>query len=158
MAGGFLTTRFDALLSWGRKYSLFHYPFITACCGMEYMSTACAHYDIDRFGAGMTRFSPRQADMLLVVGTINRKLAPVLKTVYDQMTEPKWVMAFGACTVSGGIYDNYAVVQGIDEIIPVDIYIPDCPPRPETVLDGLLKLQEKIKAEGQDWRWKKKTS
>ncbi len=122
------------------------------------MSTACAHYDIDRFGAGMTRFSPRQADMLLVVGTINRKLAPVLKTVYDQMTEPKWVMAFGACTVSGGIYDNYAVVQGIDEIIPVDIYIPGCPPRPETVLDGLLKLQEKIKAEGQDWRWKKKTS
>ena len=158
MAGGFLTTRFDALLSWGRKYSLFHYPFITACCGMEYMSTACAHYDIDRFGAGMTRFSPRQADMLLVVGTINRKLAPVLKTVYDQMPEPKWVMAFGACTVSGGIYDNYAVVQGIDEIIPVDIYIPGCPPRPETVLDGLLKLQEKIKAEGQDWRWKKKTS
>ena len=158
MAGGFLTTRFDALLSWGRKYSLFHYPFITACCGMEYMSTACAHYDIDRFGAGMTRLSPRQADMLLVVGTINRKLAPVLKTVYDQMTEPKWVMAFGACTVSGGIYDNYAVVQGIDEIIPVDIYIPGCPPRPETVLDGLLKLQEKIKAEGQDWRWKKKTS
>ena len=158
MAGGFLTTRFDALLSWGRKYSLFHYPFITACCGMEYMSTACAHYDIDRFGAGMTRFSPRQADMLLVVGTINRKLAPVLKTVYDQMTEPKWVMAFGACTVSGGIYDNYAVVEGIDEIIPVDIYIPGCPPRPETVLDGLLKLQEKIKAEGQDWRWKKKTS
>ena len=158
MAGGFLTTRFDALLSWGRKYSLFHYPFITACCGMEYMSTACAHYDIDRFGAGMTRFSPRQADMLLVVGTINRKLAPVLKTVYDQMTEPKWVMAFGACTVSGGIYDNYAVVQGIDEIIPVDIYIPGCSPRPETVLDGLLKLQEKIKAEGQDWRWKKKTS
>ena len=158
MAGSFLTTRFDALLSWGRKYSLFHYPFITACCGMEYMSTACAHYDIDRFGAGMTRFSPRQADMLLVVGTINRKLAPVLKTVYDQMTEPKWVMAFGACTVSGGIYDNYAVVQGIDTIIPVDIYIPGCPPRPETVLDGLLKLQEKIKAEGQDWRWKKKTS
>ena len=158
MAGGFLTTRFDALLSWGRKYSLFHYPFITACCGMEYMSTACAHYDIDRFGAGMTRFSPRQADMLLVVGTINRKLAPVLKTVYDQMTEPKWVMAFGACTVSGGIYDNYAVVQGIDEIIPVDIYIPGCPPRPETVLDGLLKHQEKNKAEGQDWRWKKKTS
>jgi NADH-quinone oxidoreductase subunit B len=158
MPGSFITTRFDAMLSWGRKFSLFPYPFVTACCGMEYMSTACAHYDIDRFGAGMTRFSPRQADMLLVVGTITQKLAPVLKTVYDQMTEPKWVIAFGACTVSGGIYDNYAVVQGIDEIIPVDIYIPGCPPRPETVLDGLLKLQEKIKAEGQDWRWKKKTS
>jgi NADH-quinone oxidoreductase subunit B len=147
MPGSFITTRFDAMLAWGRKFSLFHYPYVTACCGMEYMSTACAHYDIDRFGAGMTRFSPRQADMLLVVGTITQKLAPVLKTVYDQMTEPKWV-----------IYDNYAVVQGIDEIIPVDIYIPGCPPRPETVLDGLLKLQEKIKAEGQDWRWKKKTS
>jgi len=145
MAGGFLTTRFDALLSWGRKYSLFHYPFITACCGMEYMSTACAHYDIDRFGAGMTRFSPRQADMLLVVGTINRKLAPVLKTVYDQMTEPKWVMAFGACTVSGGIYDNYAVVQGIDEIIPVDIYIPGCPPTAEALVYGILQLQAKIR-------------
>jgi NADH:ubiquinone oxidoreductase subunit B-like Fe-S oxidoreductase len=89
-----------------------------------------------------------------VVGTITQKLAPVLKTVYDQMTEPKWVVAFGACTVSGGIYDNYAVVQGIDEIIPVDIYIPGCPPRPETVLDGLLKLHEKIRTEGQDWRWR----
>ncbi len=156
-AENFLTTRFETALGWARKFSLFHYPFITACCGMEYMSTACAHFDLDRFGAGLTRFSPRQADMLFVVGTINHKLAPVLKTVYEQMVEPRWVIAFGACAVSGGIYRNYAAVQGIDKIIPVDIFVPGCPPRPETVLDGLLKLQEKIQHQEQDWRWKKKT-
>ncbi len=154
----FITTQFNTMLGWARKYSLFQYPFITACCGMEYMSAACAHFDLDRFGAGWTRFSPRQADMLLVVGTVTQKLAPVLRTVYDQMTDPKWVVAFGTCTVSGGIYDNYAVVQGIDLIIPVDVYIPGCPPRPETVLDGLLKLQEKIQHQEQDWRWKKRKS
>jgi len=153
----FVATRLETAIGWGRKFSLFHYPFITACCGMEYMSTACAHFDIDRFGAGLTRFSPRQADLLLVVGTITHKLAPVLKTVYDQMLEPKWVIAFGACTVSGGIYQNYAVVQGIDRIIPVDIYIPGCPPRPEMVLDGLLKLQDKIQHQKQDWRWARKS-
>jgi NADH-quinone oxidoreductase subunit B len=157
-SGNFITTSFNSVLGWARKFSLFHYPYVTACCGMEYMSTACAHFDIDRFGAGWTRFSPRQSDLILVVGTIPQKLAPVLKTVYDQMTEPKWVIAFGACTLSGGIYDNYAVVQGIDQIIPVDIYIPGCPPRPETVLDGLLKLQQKIQTSEPDWRWKKKRS
>ena len=143
----FVATRFETALGWGRKFSLFHYPFITACCGMEYMSTACAHFDIDRFGAGLTRFSPRQADLLLVVGTIGHKLAPVLRTVYDQMLEPKWVIAFGACTVSGGIYQNYAVVQGIDRVVPVDVYIPGCPPRPETVIDGIMLLQDKIARE-----------
>lgn len=156
MQGRIILSTINEILSWGRKYSLFQYPFVTACCGMEYMSTACAHFDLDRFGAGWTRFSPRQADLLLVVGTITQKLAPVLKTVYDQMTEPKWVIAFGTCAVSGGIYDNYAVVQGIDQIIPVDIYIPGCPPRPETVLDGLIKLQEKIKNQEQEWRWKRR--
>ncbi len=156
MAGGFITTSLNAMMGWGRKYSLFQYPFITACCGMEYMSVACAHYDLDRFGMGWTRFSPRQADMLLVVGTITHKEAPVLKTVYDQITEPKWVVAFGACAVSGGIYDNYAVVQGIDNIIPVDVYIPGCPPRPETVLDALIKLQKKVQKEGHEWRFSKK--
>lgn len=156
MQGRFILSTINEILSWGRKYSLFQYPFVTACCGMEYMSTACAHFDLDRFGAGWTRFSPRQADLLLVVGTVTQKLAPVLKTVYDQMTEPKWVIAFGTCAVSGGIYDNYAVVQGIDQIIPVDIYIPGCPPRPETVLDGLIKLQEKIKNQEQEWRWKRR--
>ncbi len=156
MSGDFLTTKLDSALGWARKFSLFHYPFITACCGMEYMSTACAHFDLDRFGAGLTRFSPRQADLLMVVGTISMKLAPVLRTVYDQMAEPKWVVAFGTCTVSGGIYDNYAVVQGIDTIIPVDIYIPGCPPRPETVLDGMIKLQEGIRQGKQEWRWGRK--
>jgi NADH-quinone oxidoreductase subunit B len=156
MNGRFLTTKIEDSLGWARSFSLFHYPFITACCGMEYMSTACAHFDLDRFGAGLTRFSPRQADLLLVVGTITMKLAPVLRTVYDQMAEPKWVVAFGTCTVSGGIYDNYAVVQGIDLVIPVDVYIPGCPPRPETVLDGFLKLQEKIRNQKQEWRWGRK--
>ena len=155
MKGGFITTRFEHVLGWARKYSLFQYPFITACCGIEYMSTACAHYDLDRFGAGLTRFSPRQADLLLVVGTVPHKLGPVLRTVYDQMLEPKWVIAFGTCAVSGGIYNNYSCVQGIDRIIPVDIYIPGCPPRPETVLDGLIKLQEKIQNGRPEWRWLK---
>lgn len=145
-----ITTRFDQALGWGRKYSLFIYPFVTACCGMEYMSVACAHYDIDRFGAGLPRFSPRQADLLMVVGTISHKIAPVLRRVWEQMTDPKWVMAFGACTSAGGPYNNYATVQGIDTVIPVDIYVPGCPPRPEMVLDGLMKLQRKIQNQKQD--------
>jgi NADH-quinone oxidoreductase subunit B len=141
---GFFSTKLSDALGWARKFSIFQYPFVTACCGMEYMSTAASHYDVDRFGAGFPRFSPRQSDVLFVVGTINHKMAPVLKTVHDQMCEPKWVVAFGVCTCTGGFYDNYATVQGIDTIIPVDIYIPGCPPRPENVLDGLMKLQEKI--------------
>jgi NADH-quinone oxidoreductase subunit B len=156
--GGFLTTTFNSLLGWGRKYSLFQYPFITACCGMEYMSAAAARFDLDRFGAGWTRFSPRQADMLLVVGTISQKQASVVRTIWEQMAEPKWVMAIGACAVSGGIYDNYAVVQGLDEIIPVDVYVPGCPPRPETILDALLKLQDKVQKQGHDWRWQRRKS
>jgi len=158
MKSNFILTKLDQVISWGRKYSLFQYPFITACCGMEYMGAVCSHFDLDRFGAGWTRFSPRQADMLLVVGTISQKEAPILRTVYEQMVEPKWVIAFGTCAVSGGIYDNYAVVQGIDKIIPVDVYIPGCPPRPETVLNALIKLQEKIKTQGQEWRWKRRKS
>ena len=131
-------------VGWGRKYSLFQYPFVTACCGMEYMSLAMARYDLDRFGAALPRFTPRQADLLLVVGTINVKQAPVLRRIYEQMAEPKWVMAFGVCASSGGFYDNYATVQGIDHVIPVDIYVPGCPPRPEQVLDGIMLLQKKI--------------
>ena len=141
-----MTTRVDAALGWARKFSIFQYPFVTACCGMEYMATAAGHYDVDRFGAAFPRFSPRQADVLFVVGTVSHKLAPVLKRVYDQMVEPKWVVAFGVCTCTGGFYDNYATVMGIDTVIPVDVYIPGCPPRPENVLDGLIKLQEKIAA------------
>ncbi len=146
----FLTTTLNDAIGWARKYSIFQYPFVTACCGMEYMSTSCSHYDVDRFGAGFPRFSPRQADVLFVVGTISHKMAPVLKKVYDQMCEPKWVVAFGVCTCTGGFYDNYATVMGIDTIIPVDVYIPGCPPRPENVLDGLMKLQEKIQKEKQE--------
>jgi len=143
----FLTTKVDAVKNWGRKYSMFLYPFVTACCGMEFMSLAGPRYDLDRFGCALPRFSPRQSDLLMVVGTITHRQAPILKKVYDQMAEPKWVMAFGACTCSGGPYNNYAVVQGIDTLIPVDIYIPGCPPRPEAVLDGLIKLQARVQAE-----------
>ncbi len=143
----FLTTRLDEAVNWGRKYSFFQYPFVTACCGMEYMSVFASAYDIARFGAEYPRFSPRQADVLFVVGTVNEKLAPVLKRVYDQMCEPKWVVSFGVCATSGGFYDNYATVQGIDKIIPVDIYISGCPPRPEAILDALIKLQEKVSKE-----------
>jgi len=137
-------TRLDKAVGWARKYSLFPYPFATACCAMEYMSLSMSPYDIDRFGALLPRFSPRQADLLMVIGTVTHKLAPVLKRVYEQMSEPKWVMAFGACAASGGFYDNYATVQGIDRIIPVDVYVPGCPPRPEAVLDGLMELQGRI--------------
>jgi NADH-quinone oxidoreductase subunit B len=143
-------TRVDTVIGWSRSWSLFVYPFVTACCGMEYMALAAPHFDLDRFGAALPRFSPRQADLLMVVGTISHKIAPVLRHVYEQMTEPKWVMAFGVCTVSGGFYDDYATVQGIDTIIPVDIHVPGCPPRPEMVLDGLMKLQEKIRKSKQE--------
>jgi NADH-quinone oxidoreductase subunit B len=142
-------TRLDKAVGWARKYSLFPYPFATACCAMEYMSLSMSPYDIDRFGALLPRFSPRQADLLMVIGTVNHKLSPVLKRVYEQMSEPKWVMAFGACAASGGFYDNYATVQGIDRIIPVDVYVPGCPPRPEAVLDGLMELQGRIAAQKQ---------
>ena len=135
------------VLGWARKNSIFQYPFVTACCGMEYMSAMSGRYDIARFGAEFPRFTPRQADLLMIVGTINVKQSPILKMVYEQMTEPKWVMAFGVCASSGGFYDNYATVQGADRVIPVDVYVPGCPPRPEQVLDGLKILQEKIQTQ-----------
>lgn len=144
LAESVVLTRLDKAVGWARKYSLFPYPFATACCAMEYMSLSMSPYDIDRFGALLPRFSPRQADLLMVIGTVNHKLSPVLKRVYEQMSEPRWVMAFGACAASGGFYDNYATVQGIDRIIPVDVYVPGCPPRPEAVLDGLMQLQGRI--------------
>jgi len=140
----YMTTRKDELVGWIRKFSLFPYPFVTACCGMEFMSVSSTLYDTDRFGAALPRFTPRQADLLMVVGTISHKEAPVLKMVYDQMCEPKWVMAFGACATSGGFYRNYGVLQGIDRVIPVDIYVPGCPPRPETVIDAIMMLQDRI--------------
>ena len=142
-----IVTQMTQAVNWARKYSFFIYPFITACCGMEFMSVAGPRYDLDRFGAAFPRFSPRQADLLMVVGTISHKQAPILVKVYNQMTEPKWVVAYGVCTVSGGFYDNYTTVMGIDTIIPVDLYIPGCPPRPEMVIDGLINLQQKVQGE-----------
>lgn len=141
---GFVTTKLEPMLAWARKYSLFSYPFVTACCAMEFMAVASPRYDIGRFGAEAPRFSPRQSDLLWVVGTISQRQAPVLKRIYEQMMEPKWVLAFGTCASSGGFYDNYATLAGIDKIIPCDVYIPGCPPRPEAVLDGLMLLQDKI--------------
>ncbi|MCB0339493.1 MAG: NADH-quinone oxidoreductase subunit B [Bdellovibrionales bacterium] len=141
---GFFLSTVESAIGWARKYSLFSYPFVTACCGMEFMAVNCSHYDTDRFGAALPRFTPRQADLLMVVGTITHKQAPVLVRVYEQMTEPKWVVAFGACASSGGFYDNYSTVAGIDKLIPVDMYIPGCPPRPETVIDALMQLQRNI--------------
>lgn len=141
---GFATTRFKDLLSWAQKYSLFMYPYVTACCGMEFMAVTSPRYDLGRFGAEAPRFSPRQSDLLWVVGTIVQRQAPVLKRIYEQMAEPKWVLAFGTCAACGGFYDNYACVAGIDKIIPCDVYVPGCPPRPEAVFDGLMLLQDKI--------------
>ena len=143
----YLTTRKDEFVGWARKFSLFPYPFVTACCAMEFMSVSSTLYDTDRFGAALPRFTPRQSDLLMVVGTIAHKQAPVLRKVYEQMCEPKWVIAFGVCATSGGFYQNYAALQGIDKIIPVDIYIPGCPPRPEMVIDGIMRLQDKIASE-----------
>lgn len=143
-ADGIFTTKLDALLAWARKFSLFQYPFATACCGMEFFAVASPRYDLARFGAEAPRFSPRQSDVLWVVGTISQRQGPVLKRIYEQMTEPKWVIAFGTCASCGGFYDNYATIPGVDKIVPVDVYIPGCPPRPEAVLDGLMLLQEKI--------------
>jgi NADH-quinone oxidoreductase subunit B len=143
---GFATTRFDDLLNWARKYSLFQYPFVTACCAMEFMSSMSPRYDLARFGAEAPRWSPRQADLLWVVGTISQRQAPVLRRVWEQMAVPRWVIAFGTCASSGGFYDNYATLPGIDQVVPVDIYIPGCPPRPESVIDGLVLLQDKIQS------------
>jgi len=143
---GFVTTKAEALLAWAQKYSLFMYPFVTACCGMEFMAMSSPRYDFSRFGAEAPRFSPRQSDLLWVVGTITQRQAPILKRIYEQMAEPKWVLAFGTCASSGGFYDNYATVAGIDKIIPCHVYVPGCPPRPEAVLDGLMLLMDKIQS------------
>jgi len=132
------------VVNWARKWSFFQYPYVTACCGMEFMSVWGPRHDIGRFGAEFPRFTPRQSDLLFVVGTITHKQAPVLIRTYEAMADPKWVIAFGVCASSGGFYNNYSVLQGIDNIIPVDVYIPGCPPRPEAILDGLMMLQDKV--------------
>ncbi len=142
-----VTTRLDEAVNWARESSLWPFVFGTACCAIEFMSTASSKHDISRFGAEVVRFSPRQADLLIVAGTISYKQAPILKQIYDQMPEPKWVISMGACACSGGFYDNYTTLQGIDEIIPVDVYVAGCPPRPESVLDALMVIQESLKDE-----------
>ena len=146
MENNFLTTKLNEVIAWGRKYSLWPMPYGTACCAIEFMGVVSSVFDISRFGAELVRFSPRQSDLLLVLGTVNYKQAAILKKIYQQMCEPKYVVAVGACATCGGFYDNYAVVQGIDEVIPVDVFVPGCPPRPEQMLDALVKLQAKLEA------------
>jgi NADH-quinone oxidoreductase subunit B len=147
-AGGgladFLTTRVEVVAAWARKNALWPFPFATACCGIEFMSVVSSHYDLARFGAEFVRFTPRQSDLLIVAGTVTDKLAPTLRRIYDEMPEPKWVISMGVCASSGGFYRAYHVTQGIDEIVPVDVYVPGCPPTPEGLLHGFIELQKKI--------------
>ena len=144
---GWITTRLDALVNWARTGSLWPMPFGTACCAIEMMATAASKYDQARFGMERMSFSPRQADVLICAGRLPYKMAPVIRKIWDQMPQPKWAIAMGACASSGNIFDAYSMVQGIDTIIPVDIYIPGCPPRPEALLYGLMMLQEKVRGE-----------
>ncbi|HLO53078.1 MAG TPA: NADH-quinone oxidoreductase subunit B [Saprospiraceae bacterium] len=144
---GFGLTQIEKVIGMARANSIWPLPFATSCCGIEFMATMASTYDLGRFGAERLSFSPRQADLLMVMGTIAKKMGPVLKQVYTQMAEPKWVIAVGACASSGGIFDTYSVLQGIDKVIPVDVYVPGCPPPPEAILDGILKIQELIKNE-----------
>ncbi|MCP3916066.1 MAG: NADH-quinone oxidoreductase subunit B [bacterium] len=144
---GFLATRADELINWGRKNSLWPMPLGLSCCGIELMAMIGPKFDIARFGAEAARFSPRQCDLLVVAGTLTWKMAQACRTIYDQMPDPKWVLAMGVCSSSGGMYDSYAVVQGVDMLLPVDVYVPGCPPRPDAVIDAILKLQKKIERE-----------
>jgi len=148
LEGSVVLGRISDAIKWARKNSLWPALFGLACCAIEMMSTSASKYDISRFGAEVFRASPRQADLMIVAGRVSKKMAPVLRQIYDQMPEPKWVISMGACASTGGVFNNYALVQGVDEVVPVDIYVPGCPPRPETLIDGILKLQKKIEAEG----------
>ena len=144
---GFFATSLEKAVGMARKNSIWPLPFATSCCGIEFMATMASNYDLGRFGSERLSFSPRQADLLMVMGTIAKKMGPVLKQVYEQIAEPRWVLSMGACASSGGIFDTYSVLQGIDRIIPVDVYIPGCPPRPEQVIDGLLQIQRLVESE-----------
>ena len=141
---GFFATRIDALVNWGRKNSLWPMPLGLSCCGIELMAMIGPKFDISRFGAEAARFSPRQCDLLIVAGTLTWKMASATRLVYDQMPEPKWVISMGACASIGGVFDNYAIVQGVDQVVPVDVYVPGCPPRPEALIYGIVQLQNKI--------------
>lgn len=145
--GDVIVTRADAVINWIRANSVWPMPMGLACCAIELMATASSRFDIARFGAEVFRFSPRQADCMIVAGTVTYKMAPHVRRIYDQMADPKWVIAMGACASSGGMYRSYATLQGVDRIVPVDVYISGCPPRPEALLDALIKLQSKMRAE-----------
>jgi NADH-quinone oxidoreductase subunit B len=146
--GNFFVSKVDWLANFARKYSLWPMPFATACCGIELMATGASRYDIARFGAEAMRFTPRQCDVMIVAGRVVMKMVPVMQRIWLQMPEPKWCISMGACASSGGVFDTYAVVQGIDRFIPVDVYVPGCPPRPEQLLRSIIDLQEKIQATG----------
>ncbi len=152
LGDAFVTTSVDAVVNWARRNSLWPFPFGTACCAIEFMGMVSSHFDVSRFGAELVRFSPRQADLLIIAGTVTYKQAPVLRRIYDQMLEPKWVISAGACATSGGFYDCYCTVPGIDEIIPVDVYIAGCPPRPEAFLEAIVQLQGRIDRESRKER------
>jgi NADH-quinone oxidoreductase subunit B len=145
---GFITTKISELANWARKNSLWPMAFGTACCAIEMMAVFASRFDLSRFGAEVVRFSPRQSDLMIVSGTITYKMASVCRKIYDQMPEPKWVIAMGSCTCGGGPFDSYAVVQGIDEFLPVDVYVGGCPPRPEALIDAVMKIQKKIEIQG----------
>src|SRR5436853_6672667 len=144
MGEGFMATNFEKVVSLARKNSIWPLPFATSCCGIEFMATMASHYDLARFGSERVGFSPRQCDLLMVMGTIAKKMAPVVKQVYLQMAEPRWVIAVGACACSGGIFDSYSVLQGIDQVVSVDVYVPWCPQRPEAIIDGVIRIQELV--------------
>ncbi len=144
---GFFATSLNKVIGMARANSMWPLPFATSCCGIEFMATMGSDYDLARFGSERMSFSPRQADLLMVMGTIAKKMGPVLRQVYEQMAEPRWVIAVGACASSGGIFDTYSVLQGIDKIIPVDVYVPGCPPRPEQIIDGVMRIQDLVRDE-----------
>ena len=141
---GILMTTLNTVANWARTRSMFPATFGLACCAIEMMATGTAHYDLSRFGMEVFRASPRQADLMIVAGRVSQKMAPVLRQVYDQMPDPKWVISMGACASSGGMFNNYALVQGVDQVVPVDVYVPGCPPGPQSLMHGILTLQDKI--------------